>query len=185
MATDTRLYWGDSHTNLHSRHLDGLETTLRYARETLDFWPIAYYPQETRMEPDYFNGFPVEDWHPQEELDRDWKVICDAAAAHNVPGEFVVFSGYEWQGDATSGDHNVFYLKDHQPLIRCDKLSQLYAEIRSRGLEAFVIPHHTAYRVGVRAKDWSVHDATLSPFAEVFSKHGCSESIIETLPTFV
>jgi len=176
MSSEFNLYWGDSHTNLHSRHLDGLDVTLQYAREMLDFWPIAYYSQETRVEPDYFNGFPVEDWHPQEQLDREWKLICDAAAANNIPGEFVVFSGYEWQGDATSGDHNVFYLEDHQPLIRCDTLSELYSEIRTRGIKAYANPHHTAYNVGIRAKDWSVHENELSPFAEVFSSHGCSES---------
>ena len=98
------------------------------------------------------------------------------AAANNTPGEFVAFSGYEWQGNGSSGDHNVFHLQDHQPLIRCDTLAELYAEIRRRGIRAFAIPHHTAYRVGIRAKDWSVHDGGLSPFAEIFSQHGCSES---------
>ena len=170
------LYWGDTHTNIHSRHLDGLDETVRYAKEMLDFWPVAYYPQETRTDSDYFAGFGVEDWHPQEQLDREWQIICDMAAANNAPGEFVAFSGYEWQGNGSSGDHNVFHLDDHQPLIRCDTLAELYAEMRRRGIRAFAIPHHTAYRVGIRSKDWSVQDDELSPFAEVFSQHGCSES---------
>jgi hypothetical protein len=174
--SELNLYWGDSHTNLHSHHLDGIDETVRYAREMLDFWPIAYYPQETLMEPDYFNGFPVEDWFPQGQLDREWQLICDTAAANNVPGEFVAFSGYEWQGNASSGDHNVFFLEDHQPLVRCDTLAELYTEIRKRGITAYAIPHHTAYRVGIRAKDWSVHNDAISPFAEIFSNHGCSES---------
>ncbi len=38
------------------------------------------------------------------------------------------------------------------------------------------IPHHTAYVPGVRSKNWSVHDEQISPFAEIFSVHGCSES---------
>ena len=62
-VSELSLYWGDSHTNLHSHHLAGIDETVRYARQTLDFWPIAYYPQDTRVEPDYFNGFPVEKPH--------------------------------------------------------------------------------------------------------------------------
>jgi hypothetical protein len=38
-----------------------------------------------------------------------------------------------------------------------------------------VIPHHTAYMPGIRGKDWSVHDERLTPFAEIYSSHGCSE----------
>jgi len=172
------LYWGDSHTNLHPRHLDGIDRSVESAKEMLDFWPIAYYPQETEEAP---NGLAVEDWLPQDQLDREWALICDTAAANNAPGEFVAFAGYEWQGNATSGDHNVFYLHDHQPLLKSDTLAELYQEIRSRGIQAIAIPHHTAYMVGVRAKDWSVHDGELSPFAEIFSCHGCSESDEEWL----
>jgi len=167
------LYWGDTHTNLHSRHLDQLDVTVRYAKEMLDFWPIAYYPQEMSDTPE---GVSVEDWLPPERLEREWRLICDCAAASHVPGEFVPFAGYEWQGDGSSGDHNVFYLEDHAPLLTCATLRELYDEIRRRGLASFAIPHHTAYMVGIRAKDWSVQDDEISPFAEIFSCHGCSES---------
>ena len=176
MAGEHTLYWGDSHTNIHSQHVDDLDVTVRYAREMLDFWPIAYYPQETVQRPDYFNGMPVEDWLPQPELDRQWKRICDIASENNVPGTFVAFPGYEWQGDGTWGDHNVFYLQDHQPILKCATIAELYAEIRRRDLRAFAIPHHTAYMPGIRSKNWSVQDDGLSPFAEIYSCHGCSES---------
>ena len=174
--SEAKLFWGDSHTNLRTAHFDSLDETVQNARAVLDFWPIAYYPQHTRTDLEGYNGLPVEDWHPQEQIDSEWRAICDLAAANNDPGEFVAFCGYEWQGNASSGDHNVFYIEDHQPLIRCDTLPELYGEIRQRGLQAFVIPHHTGYRTGIRGKDWSVHDPGLSPFAEILSNHGCSES---------
>jgi len=172
MGSEYQLFWGDAHTNLHSRHLEGLETTLRYAQELLDFWPIAYYPQDPRI----VRGFWYEDWLEEERIEREWKVICDLAAENNRPGEFVAFPGYEWQGDGRWGDHNVFYLHDHQPLIRVNTLPELYAEIKRRGLQALAIPHHTAYMVGVRGKNWDVYDEELSPFVEIYSIHGCSES---------
>jgi hypothetical protein len=55
-------------------------------------------------------------------------------------------------------------------------LPELYREIRERNIKAFVVPHHTAYMVGVRGKNWDVYDEKLSPFAEIYSQHGCSES---------
>jgi len=167
-----KLFWGDSHANLHSRHINSLDVTASHAKDVLDFLPMAYYPFEKHDR----NGFIVEDYRSDSQLQQDWQAICKFAAEHNSPGEFVVFPGYEWQGDGSSGDHNVFFLHDNPPLIFCDTLGELYDQIRKRKLDAYAIPHHTAYKVGIRAKDWAVHDEKLSPFAEIFSSHGCSES---------
>jgi hypothetical protein len=167
-----KLFWGDSHANIHSEHIGALDTCLAVAREMLDFLPMAYYPYRTFPE----KGFVVEDWLPEDRRDREWKTVCDFAAANDRPGRLVIFPGYEWQGTGVSGDHNVYFLNDHPPLIRCDTLRELYDEIRTRRLKALAIPHHTAYTSGIRGKDWSVHDSELSPFAEIFSVHGCSES---------
>ena len=167
-----KLFWGDSHTNIHSRHMDSLQAILDHARALLDFWPIAYYPQEYKEK----KGFRYEDWLEEDRVEREWRAICDLAAENDRPGEFVIFPGYEWQGDGRWGDHNVFYLEDHGPLIRVNSLPELYREIRRRGLKAFAIPHHTAYIVGIRGKNWDIYDGELSPFAEIYSNHGCSES---------
>jgi len=190
---DYRLFWGDAHTNLHlvgprsrpsaerrgESHTNlptevsaDLTAAVAHARQTIDFWPIAYYPYTYEDR----NGFRVECWRAKEEVDAAWRAICDLAAANTRDGEFVIFPGYEWQGDGRHGDHNVFFLHDHPPILSCRTLPELYDAIRRRHLAAIAIPHHTAYRVGVRAKDWTVHDETLSPFAEIFSLHGCSES---------
>jgi len=187
MSND-KLYWGDAHTNIHFRDVTpvdaptaertaacaaSLEPVLAHARAVLDFWPIAYYPYRCESH----NGLPVETHYPDGELEAAWRAVCDVASAGNAPGKRVVFPGYEWQGDGRSGDHNVFFLDDHPPLLlRCRRVAELYEQIRARGLKAYAIPHHTAYFPGVRSKDWSVHDEVISPFAEIFSNHGCSES---------
>ena len=194
MSND-KLFWGDSHTNLHlgrpesgsraqlshtnlpQEHLGDLEKSLAHARQVLDFWPIAYYPYAYAEH----EGFRVETWGPEDRVDAAWAGVCDLARRHSRDGELVVFPGYEWQGDATHGDHNVFFHEDHPPILRSGTLPELYGEIRQRKLKAMVIPHHTAYQVGFRAKDWSVHDEELSPFAEVFSWHGSSETDEEAI----
>jgi len=193
---DGNLYWGDSHTNLHlgnpkwkfplldyddsspdefQRNVAELEAATDYARTVMDFWPMAYYPYTYKP----VDGFKAETWRNEPTLAANWRAVCDVAARHNCPGEFVIFPGYEWHGDARHGDHNVFFLRDNPPLLTCDGLDELYAELRGGGLAAYAIPHHTAYLPGNRSKDWSVHDEAISPFAEIFSQHGCSESDAE------
>ena len=176
MDSEHKLFWGDSHSNLHlvlpgfeEAHFPpggaaatnlprevaaDLDAALEHARAVMDFWPIAYYPYTYRLE----NGFRVEDWRAERELAPAWRAICELAASGSRDGEFVIFPGFEWQGDNRHGDHNVFFLADHPPLLTSRTLPELYAEIRRRGLRALAIPHHTAYRTGYRGKDWSVHD---------------------------
>jgi hypothetical protein len=52
-------------------------------------------------------------------------------------------------------------------------LPDLYSELRD--VNAFVIPHHTAYPVRMTGKDWDCFDERLTPFAEIYSLHGSSE----------
>jgi len=95
-------------------------------------------------------------------------------AAANAPGELVTFLGYEWHGNRRQyGDHNVFYLRDDGPLDASEALPDLCEHLRQR--EAIAIPHHTAYQLGERGKDWDFHDDQFSPLAEIFSSHGSSE----------
>ncbi len=166
------LFWGETHANIHTRHLEAIDKILSTASSHLDFVAMAYYPYRYRD----VRGFSYEDWIDEDQMDSEWKTICEATKRHNSPGRFVVFPGYEWQGDGTWGDHNVFHLYDDPPLARVDTLPELYSWIRDRGLEALAIPHHTAYMVGIRGKNWDLLDEELSPFVEIYSQHGCSES---------
>ena len=84
-----------------------------------------------------------------------------------------MFMGYEWQGNGSDGDHNVFFLHNDAPMLH----PMLYTQLRDayKGTEAIAIPHHVAYQLGSRGKNWATHDERFSPFAEIYSSHGCSE----------
>ena len=175
------IYWGETHHNLYV--LDETEVDLdrvcREARSHLDFLSFAYYtPHLFRYKPELNPpgkyGFRLEAWKPAERIAREWAAVQDATRRHNDEGAFVTFPGYEWQGDSTSGDHNVIYRTEGAPVYRVNTLRELYACLAPH--DALAIPHHTAYRVGMRGKDWSVHDEARSPFVEIFSVHGCSET---------
>lgn len=177
------LFWGETHDNTHQAPDPefSMDRRLENAAAHLDFYCGAYYPNTS---PAFRKGgHPSEDktrqplnveiWKPPEQIDREWSCVKEAIRRHHRPGEFVVFPGYEWQGDGSWGDHNVFFDEDDPPLYRVETLAELYDRLRSH--RALAIPHHTAYITGFRGKNWTVQDDRLSPFMEVFSIHGSSE----------
>ena len=193
-----RVFWGETHDNT-CQHDDGRTAAESIAKAAthLDFYAAAYYtasytvfrPAEQApgrakgaewAEGHGGGGIRLEAWKPQERLDREWAQVEEAAKAANEPGTFVTFPGYEWQGDGSGGDHNVIHLHEGLPIHRVNTLPELYD--RLRGHDAIAIPHHVAYRPGRRGHDWSVYDETLSPFAEIYSVHGCSEIDDEWMP---
>jgi len=181
-----KLFWGDSHTNIHGEDSvfksppltrDRLKRIMEAAKEHLDFFPVAYYPFEW----DCKKGFFIESVGQRKRFLEDWKLIQEAVAKNNYPGEFVTFLGYEWHGDRRRyGDHNVYYLRDYEQLDSSRTIQELYENLRRT--DAIVIPHHTGYQVGERGKDWSFFDEELSPFAEIYSSHGSSEGCDTPLP---
>ena len=185
MAGPYRIFWGETHDNiLYQFEKVGVapEDVYDRAASHLDFYATAYYtgfsaafrPGGHLSEQEGKHAFNLEGWKAQERLDREWPAVQEIAKARNQPGRFVAFPGYEWQGDGSSGDHNVICLREDVPIFRVNTVKELYKCLR--GLDAVAIPHHTAYRAGRRGRDWSVFNADLSPFAEVFSIHGCSET---------
>ena len=178
------VYWGDTHDNVCQRPECPvtLEQNFAYAREHLDFYaPALYVADHTTVEAvdgTTHGGRPVsialELWKKPEQLAREWAAVEEQTRACYEPGSFVTFPGYEWQGDGCSGDHNVIFREEGGAVHRVMTLRELYDALR--GQDAVVIPHHTAYQLGARGKDWSVQDETLSPFVEVYSVHGCSET---------
>ena len=73
---DHKLFWGETHTNIHSDQIESLPCILEAAGEMLDFWPVAYYPH-TQVER---GGFHYEDWQAPDLLHCEWQAICDVAA---------------------------------------------------------------------------------------------------------
>ena len=178
------LFWGETHDNTYqfSEMPFPLEASVRRARAHLDFYAAAYYtasaeafrPGGHLSEQAEVTQIPLEGWKPSAQLQREWAEVNDVTRSCNAPGEFVTFPGYEWQGNGSSGDHNVIARQEGLPLFEVDTLAELYDRLRDH--TALAIPHHVGYRAGVRGRDWSVMDETLSPFCEIFSVHGCSET---------
>jgi hypothetical protein len=133
----------------------------------------AFRPGGHAVELEGKQALILEKWKDKARLKREWAEVEDASKRHNQPGTFVTFPGYEWQGDGSWGDHNVYYRQEGLPVFRVQTIKELYDCLR--GHEAIAIPHHTGYYVGRRAPDWSFCDDQISPFMEVFSIHGCSE----------
>ncbi|MCM8770021.1 MAG: DUF3604 domain-containing protein [Candidatus Omnitrophica bacterium] len=164
------LYWGDLHT--HFQDLAQGDFLLQAARENIDFTAVLCYPffQEEK------NGFLIETTRQRPEFLTWWARVNELSAKHHQPGRFVTFPGYEWHGNRTRyGDHNVIYQQEGFPLDDTWSLPTLYRKMKKR--LALVIPHHTAYYVGFRGKDWRYFDPQPSPLMEIFSSHGSSEGI--------
>lgn len=182
----SKLFWGDTHDNTF-QYIDGpndMDEILDHAATHLDFYAAAYYtayakafkPGGHTFEQGGKAKLVLEGWKPPDRIEREWRHVQDAVMRANSPDNFVAFPGYEWQGDGSSGDHNVYALQEGLPVFRVDTLEELYKAIRESGREILAIPHHTAYSQGVRGKDWSALDESISPFTEIFSVHGCSET---------
>jgi len=180
-----RIFWGETHHNTHSAgegEGPDMDAVLSEAAVHLDFYAAAYYtacaeafrPGRHPFQSDEKQDLILEGWKPADRIEREWREVQEATRTHYRPGSFVTFPGYEWQGDGSSGDHNVYHLREGARVERVRTVAELYQ--RLRGQDALAIPHHTAYRPGRRGRDWSVFDEELSPFAEIFSVHGCSET---------
>lgn len=162
--------WTDMHSNIHHGQMTLLPDWFEQAKELLDFWPIAYYPFGMR---DTKWGLKVEDHFDEDVINADWEKIREFTKRVNEAG-YPMFMGYEWQGTGKDGDHNVFFLTNDLD----QKHPDTYRELAGiyKGKNVIAIPHHVAYQLGSRGKNWDTHDEEFSPFAEIYSSHGCSET---------
>ena len=174
MGTGFETYFTDMHSNVHHEHIPDLASWYGHARKVLDFWAVAYYPFHVRDE----RGMPVEDLYPEDVIQGDWTRLRDFLALNN-DSDFPVFHGYEWQGAGLDGDHNLFF-KENGPIIHPLRYGELLDNFS--GQDALAIPHHLAYALGHRGKNWETHDDSFSPCAEIYSSHGSSESGYSDLP---
>ncbi len=168
--------FSDLHSNIHHDQIEYLDEWYQQAREMLDFWAIAYYPYYIRN----INGMPVEDILSIDKIQEDWNIINKFVIEKNkCHPEFPVFLGYEWQGAGLDGDHNVFF-KDIGPIVNPMRYIELYKELS--GYSVITIPHHLAYSLSHRGKNWATQIDEFSPLAEIYSSHGSSESADTDLP---
>ncbi|MHC4399200.1 MAG: PHP domain-containing protein [Planctomycetota bacterium] len=169
-AATEGLFWGDLHT--HTALSDGNgppEDHFDIAAGHLDFWAMTDHAYD-----DAVFSLDYREHGPRRRLlNEAWEDVQKLCRAYEAPGRFVPVLGYEWT-NFRYGHHNVYYLDYDQPIRMPPTLPELYASLD--GVDALVIPHHPGYPVGVCGKDWSFHDERLSPFAEVYSLHGSSET---------
>ena len=95
----------------------------------------------------------------------------------NEDGDFVTFPAFEWHS-IEYGDYCIYYpyVQDDMPIIDAPDLASLRAELRKLSYSTLLIPHHIGYRQGSRGINWQSFTDEMSPFAEIFSFHGLSES---------
>lgn len=169
-----KIFWGDTHHNTYTYIFQppnlSMDEILSFASTHLDFYSGAYYTLTAEAR-DWFLEERIKD---QNTISREWDEFQKATAAHNSPNRFVTFPGYEWHGNGSWGDHNVIYKDEGLPVYSVMTLAELYD--RLRGHNALAIPHHTGYHTGIRAPLWEYCDERISPFAEIYSVHGCSET---------
>jgi hypothetical protein len=167
---DEKLFWGDLHT--HTALSDGNgdpEDHFEIARSHLDFWAMADHAYDEAV----FSLDYRKRGIGRQLLNDQWSHIQELCGAYEDPSRFVPFLGYEWT-NFRYGHHNVYYLEYDQPIRMPPTLPELYAALNK--IDALVIPHHPGYPVGICGKDWDFHDERLSPFVEIYSLHGSSET---------
>lgn len=169
-------YITDLHLNLHPGQIDELEKWFDHCERVSDFFTLAYYPYEMVKYP---SGFGTEREMDPELMQEQWEHILEFLARREEQDGFVCLPGFEWQGTGEDGDHNVYFKTTGQI-----KLPPRYQDLveEYRGQDVIGIPHHLAYSKGNRGKNWDTHDEAFSPFAEVFSHHGCSERDMCAIP---
>lgn len=171
-----QLLWTDMHSNLHHENFSELPKWFEHVKALMDYWPIAYYPFYMRR---HESGLGLEDIHEEVLRNADWEALRAFVKQANEDG-FPMFMGYEWQGAGKDGDHNVFFLHNDAPMLH----PMRYEELRDsyRGTAAIAVPHHLAYQLGSRGKNWDTHDEAFSPIGEIYSSHGSSENDYGPVP---
>ena len=166
-----RDYIGDLHLNLHPDQLDLLPKWYEFCKKKVDFFTLAYYPY-TMKKMDC--GFDYEIELNDNEYVSQWETIRKFLLEENKKDDFVTFIGFEWQGTGEDGDHNVYFKGLENAMI---SLPKRYNELKNiyENQSVIAIPHHLAYSLGNRGKNWDTHDEHFSPYVETYSHHGSSE----------
>lgn len=161
-----RVFYGDIHA--HSTFTDGKAGQpdqlylLARDRFKLDFFAMTDHADFDRFTP------------------SQWAQAQDRASYFNRPGQFVTFSGFEWNpphtgSGALEGGHRcVIYPTDDQPIFAgdgpaSDSIPKLYRAIKKTN--GIVIAHHMAHAGWGR---WNPENyaPSIEPVIEITSTHG-------------
>ena len=181
-----RPLFGDIHNHCGLSYGHGsLEDALRRAQRQLDFVSVtghAHWPDMPVDDPRvaHIVAFHVEGFA---KLRRSWPSHFATLAAHDRPGSFTVFPGYEIHS-CEHGDYTIIY-RDVSPhdMILTDSPAKLLAAFQAQlPGRAMAFPHHIGYRQGARGINWKSFDPRLSPIVEMISMHGCAETSLTDRP---
>ncbi len=171
-----RLFWGDLHSHCSiSYGLGTVEQSLERARQQLDFCSITGHAFWPDMPTDRARYGEIIDYHDEgfARLARNWDELLKQQAQGSHDGEFLALPSYEWHS-LEYGDHNVYSAGPELSLKDAPNLPAL--RDMATVSDAIVIPHHIGYAAGFRGIDWRHFRDERSPFVEIYSLHGCSES---------
>ncbi|MCB9937477.1 MAG: hypothetical protein H6823_04490 [Planctomycetaceae bacterium] len=171
-----QLYWGDLHSHCSISYGEGtVEQALLRAKAQLDFCSITGHAFWPDMPTDRERYGEIIDYHNEgfARLAGNWDRLIEKQAVASRDGEFIAFPSYEWHS-LKYGDHNVYARGPKLELRNVVDLPALRELVRDAN--AIMIPHHIGYAAGYRGIDWKHFEDSQSPFAEIFSLHGCSES---------
>lgn len=175
------LFWGDLHNHNAVGYAKGsLQRSIELAREHLDFFAFTGHaswhdmpnmPGDRHMK--WIKGFEVHRKH--------WKktrqMLIDACGE-----SFTALLGYEWHS-SHFGDYCLIFPEDQPDLYLPDHVDKLLEFAKEK--KALAVPHHLAYARGWRGANFDHFSATASPVVEIFSEHGCSESITAPVGDFI
>lgn len=170
-----QLYWGDLHNHCSISYGEGtVEQALMRAKAQLDFCSITGHAFWPDMPTDRERYGDIIDYHNAgfARLASNWDELVAKQAAATRDGEFIAFPSYEWHS-LKYGDHNIYACGPELTLRDAVDLPSLRQVARDSN--AIMIPHHIGYAAGYRGIDWQYFEDSESPFAEIFSLHGCSE----------
>jgi hypothetical protein len=175
-----QLYWGDLHSHCSISYGHGtVAQALARAQQQLDFCSVTGHAFWPDMPTDRSVYAEIIDYHREgfARLARNWDQLLIQQVDASEDGRFVVLPSYEWHS-CQFGDHNVYAPGPELALQDAPDLPTL-REWAGRN-NSLLIPHHIGYKAGYRGINWRHFNADRSPFVEIFSLHGCSES--ETAP---
>lgn len=176
-----RLFWGDLHNHNAVGYARGsLERSIEIAQEHLDFFAFTGHASWHDMpimpgdrHQKWIDGFEVHRRH----WPKTRKLMRDASS-----DRFTALLGYEWHS-SRFGDYCMIFAEDQPELFLPDHVEQLLAF--ADATDALAIPHHLAYARGWRGANFDHFNAAVSPVVEIFSEHGCSESITSPVGDFI
>ena len=176
-----KLYWGDLHNHNAVGYAKGtLERSIEIAQEHLDFFAFtghAWWHDMPKMPGDrhmkWVNGFEVHKQH--------WPKTLGLLQEANSD-DFAALVGYEWHS-SEFGDYCVISDQPEPKLFLPDHVDKLLKFADDS--QALAIPHHLAYARGWRGANFDHFTSSVSPVVEIFSEHGCSESITAPVGDFI